>query len=159
MNEKFIQLDVVVLADLDTVWDVWTTKDGISSFFAPDCKIDIQPGGAYEMYFDTEAPDGQKGGEGNVIMAVESKQMLSFTWNAPPTLPNVRSQRTHVVIRLKALGNKRTLVLLHHDGWGNSDEWEQAYQYFTRAWGKIVLPRLKYRLENGPIDWENPPDL
>jgi len=42
---------------------------------------------------------------------------------------------------------------------GEGGEWDQAFDYFTRDWGEIVLPRLKYRFEDGPIDWENPPAL
>ena len=38
-------------------------------------------------------------------------------------------------------------------------EWDQSFDYFTRAWGEVVLPRLKYRFEEGPIDWEVPPLL
>jgi hypothetical protein len=38
-------------------------------------------------------------------------------------------------------------------------EWDQAYEYFQRAWNRVVLPRLKYRFAVGPIDWQHPPDL
>jgi hypothetical protein len=27
------------------------------------------------------------------------------------------------------------------------------------AWDKVVLPRLVYRFQHGPIDWQNRPDL
>ncbi len=34
---------------------------------------------------------------------------------------------------------------------------DEAYDYLVRAWSDIVLPRLKYRFEKGPVDWNNPP--
>ena len=90
-------------------------------------------------------------------MAIQTNSVLSITWNAPPHLPDVRNQRTHVCIRFEQLMENKTKVTPHHDGWGISGQWEEAFEYFKIAWGKVVLPRLKYRFEVGPVDWNNPP--
>ena len=111
------------------------------------------------MLFDLEAEPGKQGGEGMRMLAVQPPNMLSFTWNAPPHLPNVRSQLTHVMVFLHALHATQTRVTLRHDGWGEGDEWDTAREYFERAWNQVVLPRLKYRFEIGPINWDQPPDL
>ena len=47
-----------------------------------------------------------------------------------------------------------TRVRLHHVGWGDGGEWDQAHGYFTRAWGQ-VLGQLRRRFESGPIDWSD----
>ncbi|MGZ8982192.1 MAG: SRPBCC family protein, partial [Burkholderiaceae bacterium] len=78
--------------------------------------------------------------------------MLSFTWNAPPSLPEARQERTFVVVRIQPVSEKETRVTLHHTGWGDGGEWDKAYGYFERAWGN-VLGNLKKRFESGPIDW------
>jgi hypothetical protein len=93
------------------------------------------------------------------LLAIQPKQLLSFTWNAPPELPSVRGQMTHVAIRFYPLGEDSTKVTLLHDGWGRGGEWDQAYDYFERAWLKLVLPRLKYRFSVDPLDWDNPPGV
>jgi uncharacterized protein YndB with AHSA1/START domain len=144
---------------LTEVWHAWTTEEGALSFFAPKCNIDLKPGGAYEMLFDLDAEHGNQGGEGMVVMAVQPLRMLAFTWNAPPDLPSVRGQMTHVVIRIFDAGAGETRVTLRHDGWGEGNEWDEAIQYFSSAWADVVLPRLKYRFESGPVDWNNPPIL
>lgn len=156
-SKKSIFAEIIVTADIKDVWDAWTTADGIKSFFAPDCKIELQPDGMYEIYFDLEAPEGERGGEGVRVMAIQHLKMFSFTWNAPTSLPEVRGQRTHVVIRFLPVveGIK---VSLYHDGWGTGGQWEQAFEYFQKAWTVIVLPRLKYRFDHGPIDWDSPPN-
>ena len=66
---------------------------------------------------------------------------------------------THVVIRLFETEAGETRVTLLHDGWGTGNEWDAAYQYFSSAWANVVLPRLRYRFESGPVDWSNPPIL
>jgi uncharacterized protein YndB with AHSA1/START domain len=157
--KKLISFQISVPAAINEVWAAWTTEEGANTFFAPKCKIDLKPGGAYEMLFDLDAPPGEQGGEGMIILALQPETMFSFTWNAPPSLPDVRGEMTHVVVYFIETSPTETLVRLDHDGWGEGGEWDQAFDYFTRAWGEIVLPRLKYRFEEGPIDWKNPPAL
>ena len=156
--KKSIHYQVTVPGPVKQVWKAWTTEQGAKTFFAPACRIDLRPGGAYEMYFNLDAAPGEQGGEGMIILAFQPERFLSFTWNAPPSLPKVRGQMTHVTITLEAKGAEHTLVTLDHDGWGDGGQWDQAFDDFTRAWGEIVLPRLQYRFEQGPIDWENPPE-
>jgi uncharacterized protein YndB with AHSA1/START domain len=136
------------------VWQAWTTEDGVKTFFAPACHIDLRIGGAYEMYFNLESGEGDRGGEGCVLLAIDEPNMLSFTWNAPPEYPHARMHRTHVTVYLESTANKKTLLKLSHDGWGCSEEWFQVQRYFERAWGEVVLPRLQQRFVNGPIQWE-----
>ncbi len=155
-RERVIEGTIKIKASLEDVWEAWTTEEGIKSFFAPACDINILPGGKYEIYFNPDAPEGMKGGEGLKVMAIQPMKMFSFTWNAPPHLSEVRWHQTHVIIRFSE-ENSCVKVTLCHDGWGTGDEWDEAYDYFTRAWKQIVLPRLEYRFENGPINWENPP--
>jgi uncharacterized protein YndB with AHSA1/START domain len=157
--ERAIQGSVLVNAALDEVWAAWTTEEGVRSFFAPACSLDLRPDGPYEIFFNPDAPPGERGGEGLRVLAVQPRQMLSFTWNAPPSLPGVRGQRTHVVLRFCAEDQDLTQVCLYHDGWGSGAGWDEAYEYFQRAWNSIVLPRLKVRFEHGPIDWDDPPGL
>ena len=156
--ERVITAGIDVPSPPADVWRAWTTKEGAERFFAPRCNIDLKPGGAYEMLFDLEAERGKQGGEGMVVLAVQPQRMLAFTWNAPPSLPEVRGQRTHVVVRFFP-DEGRTRVTLFHDGWGSGGEWDKAFEYFQKAWKDVVLPRLKYRFEQGPIDWNHPPGI
>jgi uncharacterized protein YndB with AHSA1/START domain len=145
---------VEVQASIRDVWQAWTTRGGILGFFAPDCCIELTPGGAYEMYFDLEAAAGDRGGEECRLLAIEEPVMLSFTWNAPTDLPSVRRQKTHVTVRFQEIAARKTLVTLTHDGWGTGAEWQAARAYFIRAWGQVVLPRLQKRFTDGEIHWD-----
>jgi len=142
-------------APIEEVWHAFTTEEGVVTFFAPKCLLDLKPGGAYEMYFDLDAPPGMRGGEGCIILAIETLAMLSVTWNAPPDIPTIRNQRTHVTIRFESVSATQTLINLRHDGWGLSADWQTARRYFRRAWGKVVIPRLKQCFMTGPINWDN----
>lgn len=150
--ERAIDKEVVVNATLDDAWNAWTTREGVVSFFAPDAVVDARPGGAFHVHFDPLAPAGSRGADDMRFLALQPKRMLSFDWNAPPSLPEARQQRTVVIVRFAPVDARQTRVTLHHTGWGDGGEWDKAYAYFDRAWGG-VLANLKKRFETGPQDW------
>ena len=140
--DRAIRGEVVVDAPVADVWTAWTTEDGIRSFFAPDCNIELRIDGAYEMFFLLDGEPGKRGGEGVRFLAIQPEKMLSFTWNAPPHLPEARGQWTHVVLRFSEVDGGRTRLTLVHDGWGEGGEWDEAFKYFEHAWLEGVLPNL-----------------
>ena len=150
--ERSINKEILLDATLEQVWQAWTTREGIVSFFAPDANVEARAGGPFQIYIDPLAAPGMKGADDMHYMALQPMRMLSFDWNAPPSLPEVRKQRTFVVLRFEPVGEKQVRLSLTHTGWGEGGEWDKAYAYFDRAWGN-VLNNLKKRFETGPIDW------
>lgn len=153
-TERAIEAEVVVDAPLRAVWEAWTTEEGLETFFAPECHIDLRSGGVLEILFSPEAPAGRRGAEGNRVLAVQPEKLLSFTWDAPPSMPEIRAQRTHVTVRFEEIGESRTRVIFRHDGWGEGEKWDEAFTYFNRAWKEGVLPNLVRRFESGPLSWD-----
>ena len=154
--ERSIRKETLVPAALGEVWQAWTTPEGVTTFFAPKANVALAIGGAYEMLFNPDAPPGSQGGEGCRVLSYLPREMLSFSWNAPPQFPSVRQEQTWVVVEFRPLGADRSWVGLAHLGWQEGDEWQQVFNYFTQAWD-LVLDRLVYRFSAGPVDWENPP--
>jgi uncharacterized protein YndB with AHSA1/START domain len=150
--ERSIDKEVVVAAPIQAVWQSWTTKAGIESFFAPEAEIDAKVGGAFHIHINPFGEPGMKGADDMRFMALQAPTMLSFDWNAPPSLPEIRKQRTFVVVRLADVDGRSTRVSLHHTGWGDGGEWDKTFAYFDRAWGN-VLANLKKRHDSGPVDW------
>lgn len=150
--ERSLDKEVVINASPAQAWAAWTTREGITSFFAPDAEIDARVGGAFHIHIDPGAAPGSRGSDDMRFMALQPPVMLSFDWNAPPHLPQVRQQRTFVIVRLEPVDGQQTRVKLHHTGWGDGGEWDKAYAYFDRAWGQVLL-NLKKRFDTGPVDW------
>lgn len=151
-SERSVDVQVEIAASLDDAWDAWTTRDGIKSFFAPDADVDPRVGGAFHIYMDPLAAPGSKGADEMRFMALQPKRMISFDWNAPPHLAQVRPQRTFVVVRFEPVSAQLTRVTLHHTGWGDGGEWDKAFDYFRSAWPQ-VLGNLKKRFDGRPQDW------
>jgi uncharacterized protein YndB with AHSA1/START domain len=151
-SERAIELHVLVHAPVEKVWASWTTSEGIKTFFAPDAHIELRVDGPYEVYINPLAEPGMKGSDGMRILAIQDRRMIAFTWNAPPDYPEIRKQRTHVVVRLEEVGKGETLVTLRHDGWGTGGDWDKTFQYFSAAWPN-VLANLQSSFDKGPMDW------
>lgn len=155
MQQRVIRKAIVIDGSVHEVWQAWTTTEGAVTFFAPKANIKLAKGGAYELFFDLDAAEGSRGGEGLKILSFLPEEMLSFEWNAPPLYPNVRKHRTWIVVQFFQNEHNKARVKLTHLGWKQGKEWVKAFQYFKRAWD-IVLGRLHHRFAVGPIDWNNP---
>jgi uncharacterized protein YndB with AHSA1/START domain len=152
-QERYVDKEVRVQASVDAVWQAWTTTEGIKSFFAPDARVEARVDGPFEIFINPLAPPGLKGADGMRFLAVQDRKMITFTWNAPPSLPEARAQRTYVTVRFKPVSDGETLVTLHQGGWGDGGEWDKAYAYFDRAWGNVLGNLQKRFAENKPMDW------
>ena len=157
-NIRVLTTELEVNAPIEKVWGAWTTPEGIKSFFAPGCKVELRVDG-YEIYFSPQAKPGERGGEGMRILGLEPMRRFAFTWTAPPTIPDIRGQRTMVILEFEKKDARRTLVRFTHLGWGEGASWDATYEYFDHAWNEFVLPRFRYAMEVGAVNWEKTPKL
>jgi len=135
--------DIVVTKVIDApvaeVWKAWTTPEGIESFFAPRAaKVVPEPGGAFELWFGLDHPEGQRGSEGCLFHSVVPMRQLVFEWNAPPTIPTIRRLRTLVYLDFAEVDGGRTSLTLRNFGYGQGEEWAKTRAYFERAWPAVM---------------------
>jgi uncharacterized protein YndB with AHSA1/START domain len=147
---RAVRVEATVKAPISEVWRVWTTSHGAEEFFAEKANIRLAIGGLYEIQFDPK--DERSGTKGLKILSYAPEQMISFQWNAPPEMPEVRNGGTWVVVQMRPEGTDRTHVAVTHLGWKEGLEWDRAYVHFTRGWGDL-MKRLERRFTDGPIDW------
>ena len=154
---RILKKEIVVAAPLAAVWRAWTTTEGVTSFAPPKADIELRVGGSYEWYFQPDAPEGSRGSEGCKVLSYLPMKMLSFSWNAPPSIPELRDAgvKTHVVVALSELGGGRVNVTLSQLGFGEGEPWDRYYSYFDKAW-PWVLAELQKRF--GPSASPSPTD-
>jgi uncharacterized protein YndB with AHSA1/START domain/uncharacterized protein YciI len=147
-SDRIVRHEVVVAAPLDRVWTALTTTAGVKSFIGTDANVELRIGGPFEILFGpATAPKGTRGSEGMHVLSYLPKQMLSFEWNAPPTLGEMRDQRTFVVVQFEPVDAQRTRVTLTHLNFGTGPAWDAVYAYFDDAWAS-VLASLKQAIES-----------
>lgn len=136
-TDRIIVASIEVEASPETIWEMWTTEEGLS-FFAPGSSIDLRPGGTYEVYFALDAPIGQRGSEGTTILGFQENRMLTITWALPPYMPEVRPHLTPLTIEIVPISDTTTEVTITHTGWGEGGQWDAAYAYFQQNWPLVL---------------------
>jgi uncharacterized protein YndB with AHSA1/START domain len=149
-----LELQRTIPARPADVFKAWTTAEGMKSFFAPDAKVELKPGGAYEPYFVPTMQEGMRGAEGSKVISFVPNKKLVFSWSFPPSIPALRDakEQTEVSVELTATG-PNTQVKLTHTGWKEGADWEKGRAYFEKGWN-AVLARLERKFRRGPIDWK-----
>jgi len=139
LGARSIEKRAVVGLPRAEVWKLWTTKAGLQRWLVDEARVDLIPGGRFEVLFLDQPKDGQRGSEGCRVLSFLPERMLSFTWNAPPGHTRTRFQHTWVVVEL-ADDAAGTAVTLTHLGWPEPSDaqWDETYTYFDRAWGQVM---------------------
>ena len=141
---------------LDDAWNIWTTNEGVTSFFAPRANIEANIGGRYELFFDTKAAKGFQGTEGCRVLALERLKRLVFEFIAPPQFPNVRRVRSRVDLMFQeAFRGGLVQVDLMHSGFMEGEEWDECFDFFSWSWD-LAFGRFQYRCSGRSVDWNNP---
>lgn len=139
-TERVIQKQAIVRGSLYDVWWAWTTKEGLSSFFAQDASLELKIGGAWELYMVANAPEGSRGSENCKLLAFVPYEMLCFEWTSPPSIPELRDAGilTRVMVRMEEAGPEYTRVTITHSGFGSGDAWDRNFAYFDKAWAHVA---------------------
>lgn len=136
-TDRIIVASAEVEATPAEIWELWTTEEGLT-FFAPASRIDLRPGGDYEVYFLPDAPEGQRGSEGTTVLGFQENRMLTVTWALPPYMPEVRPHLTPLTLEIIPVSDTATSVTITHSGWGEGGEWDAAYAYFQQTWPLVL---------------------
>jgi len=144
-TDAALTIEVTIPAPIDQVWQAFTTSAGLSTWLAPNCTVDLRPGGDWLAHFP-----GTTGG--GTILAFTPQKELVLSALAPAKFPEVRSTRTHAVFQFASLGPNQTTVSLTQTGWHTGPEWDAAYEYLT-AGNAQLLASLHHRFIAGPTDW------
>ena len=132
---------------LAEAWHLWTTNDGFQkSVGVQGSDIELKLGGKYEIYFGMTLPVGQRGSEGCIVLSYLPLEMFAFSWNAPPSIPELRNAgaRTQVVLRFESIAPDQTKVTLTHLGIGTGKDWDKYEQYFKNAWPGVTRHMTEY---------------
>ena len=138
--------EVVVPVGPDRAWKAWTSATELERWFAHKARMELRRGGPFEILFSEDPPVGKRGSEGCVVLSYLPNEMLSFTWNFPPSLPELRdgNAETFVVVGFHPLEAGRTRVSIDALGWGSGPVWDRGYDYFDNAWGQVLAGLLSH---------------
>jgi uncharacterized protein YndB with AHSA1/START domain len=144
MLEDFLMNKVICLSarlhcTTSRAFEMFTFNTQLESWLTVIADVEPVLGGKYELFWNP-ANREINSTLGCKVIAIEPDKFLSFEWKGPPQFKHFMNNAdplTSVVvffIPCNEVLTPCTDVYLIHSGWGSSAEWEEARQYFVRAW-------------------------
>lgn len=141
--EPVIHHSAEVECSPDRAYQYFTQDELLERFFTVKAEVEPRVGGKYELDWDPENSPEQAT-IGCRITALAKGQLLAFDWKGPPPHDQVMNDAdplTHVVLSFIPSGSSdsaSTRVHVVHSGWGSSEAWQAARDYFEPAWRQIL---------------------
>ncbi len=136
-SDQRVVVTRVVSAPATTCWDMWTTSEGIASFFAPESAIDLTVGGQFRVFTRPSSQNQRQGLAECKILSYVPNRMLSFEWIAPPHFSEEHPKFSRVVVLFEKV-HGGTKVELIHIGFGQSEQWEEVMEYSELLWPQVM---------------------
>ena len=120
-------------------FEMFTRNDYLESWLTAIADVEPVVGGRYELFWDP-TDRSHNCTLGCKITALEPDTLLAFEWKGPPQFNyfmNNVDPLTHVTVFFRPCEEVLTPctdVYLVHTGWRDTEDWEEARQYFVRAW-------------------------
>lgn len=135
-NEKVLRLEMVLDHPINKVWDAFTTIEGINGWIAPVAKLDLRYGGAMYTNYDKNKSIGDSGTiELGIINYIEN-ELLTYKVNFNEGFSKKLQDEDinlQEIVQFKDLGNGKTKLVSSMVGWGNGDDWNKIYGFFTEG--------------------------
>jgi uncharacterized protein YndB with AHSA1/START domain len=147
--DKIIYLNTALDCNPVRAFEMFTVNELLESWLT--MKADVEPvvSGKYELFWNPENREIDST-IGCKVTAVEPGKFIAFEWKGPAQYDdfmNAADPLTHVVAFFVPAGDK-TEVHLVHSGWRNTPEWEEARQWFVKAWD-YAFKRLEEKTKTG----------
>src|SRR5690606_28415349 len=114
---KKIIKNIIVDIPNNKAYDMWTTRNGLNTFFGENSKVELKENGTFEIYFNLSWPKGFRGSEGCKVVDFDKNKYFSFTWNVPPTFEKAREQGYQSIVKIEfiELNENKTEIIFRNE--------------------------------------------
>ncbi|MFX0097605.1 MAG: SRPBCC domain-containing protein [Candidatus Hodarchaeota archaeon] len=143
--DRIISLSINMKCNSKVAFEMFTVNYHLENWLTEMADVEPEVGGKYELFWnpkdkETDSTIGCK------ILAMQPNKFLSFEWKGPKQfkhfMNNVRPLTNVVVFFIP--DQESTSVYVLHVGWRNTKEWENARQWFVKAWEDALWKLQKY---------------
>lgn len=138
---RTVEKELFIAAAPERVYDAFTTREGLETWFVTRAEIDPRPGGTFNLWWQENHVPGQ-------IVALDPPRQMVFTWDDGPQY-GVTTCTVDFIPE-----SDGTRVRLIHTGFGMGENWDSLYDGVNGGWVE-ELGNLKHWLETGAVkSWE-----
>ena len=149
--ENIIQIKIEIDCDIHRAFDSFTVASLLESWLTKKAEVQLEVGGKYELFWEPENRNVNST-IGCRITGFEKDKYVAFNWKGPDqfqSFMNSSDPLTHVIVFILPKPDDPTTTIIHlfHTGWGKGDEWQQARDYFEKAWSMALKELQKNEKE------------
>ncbi len=150
--DKIIRQTTRLFCNPHQAFEMFTANASLQSWLTELAEVEPVVGGKYELFWHPSDRENDST-IGCKVTAIEPDQFLAFEWKGPRHFKHFMNDAdplTHVVVFFVPCVEATTSctdVHIIHSGWRSTSDWEEARQWFDKAWS-AALEKLA-RLVNG----------
>ena len=147
--ENIIVIKEELNCDAHTAFRMFTENKLLESWLTEKADVEPKIKGKYELFWDPSNPKDNSTIDCKVT-GVEPNKFISFDWKGPEqfkSFMNSTDPLTHVIVFFSVINpnQNNTIMYLFHTGWRKTQEWQEARNFFEKAWKK-AFKELKERI-------------
>lgn len=143
--DKIIYHSINLRCDPQKAFELFTANKHLEKWLTQVADVEPKVGGKYELFWNPEDKENDST-IGCKILALHPNKFLSFEWKGAKQfkhfMNNVRPLTNVVVFFIPC--QECTEVHLLHTGWRDTSEWEEARQWFEKAWAMTLSELQKF---------------
>jgi uncharacterized protein YndB with AHSA1/START domain len=143
--DKIIYHSTKLKCDAQKAFEMFTVNKHLEKWLANVADVEPEVGGKYELFWNPADRENDST-IGCKILALQPNKFLSFEWKGPKQFKHFMNERrplTNVAV-IFFPSKKGTEIHLLHTGWEATREWEEARQWFDKAWLTALTELQKY---------------
>ena len=145
--DKIVYHSIGLMCNAQRAFEMFTTNEHLAKWLTQVADVEPTAGGKYELFWNPKDRENDST-IGCKVLAVSPGIFLSFEWKGPKHVKHFMNEvrpLTNVMVFFIP-SHEGTEVHLLHTGWRATPEWEEARQYFDKAWA-IALSELQKHVE------------
>jgi len=136
--DKIIVQTALLNCSTDKAFEMFTENQKLESWLTTKADVEMKVSGKYELFWTPNDSDPKNNSTyGCKVLAIDQPYFLNIEWagNAEQKeFMNKLRPLTNVTFLFTKIENNKTKVTLIHTGWRQDEKWEDARQYFIKAW-------------------------
>lgn len=143
--DKIIFHSARLKCDVKRAFEMFTVNEHLEKWLTEVADVERKVGGKFELFWNPKDRENNST-IGCRILALQPNKFLCFEWKGPKQFKHFMNERrplTNVVVFF-VLHEEEIEVYLLHTGWENTEEWEEARQWFDKSWATAFSELQKY---------------
>ncbi len=135
-GEKVLRLEVILPIDKKEAWQLFTTDKQLKKWIAPLVHIELKTGGYILTNYDkTKSLSDSLSIKSDIINYIEQELFtlrVKLNDNFPESVQN-EDKNLQEIIQFVYIGPMETKIISSMIGWGQGEEWINAYNFFVKG--------------------------